>query len=221
MTASTDGSPAPGSGVPPKRIKRSNVVHPLIDLALTLFFFYVTFWGVTELSKSYDLIVYNAVVCGSIIVLIISTSYGARCVGSMFSRRVMLTRPPYVDVMADPLKMRKFCDQAWQFAVHFFCSLFEMYVIYENSNWWFEPASCWTPDPSQQTMSEATKLLFILQFQIWAYTGFSCRFLEEKHNDYVVMMAHHSVTILLILSEFASLFFVCDRHFCLSMIIRL
>ncbi|RLN99780.1 hypothetical protein DYB28_004004, partial [Aphanomyces astaci] len=37
---------------------------------------------------------------------------------------------------------------------------------------------------------------------IWLYTAFSCKFLEEVRKDYLVMMAHHVVTIALVTLSF-------------------
>jgi hypothetical protein len=41
--------------------------------------------------------------------------------------------------------------------------------------------------------------LLHLPFQaIWIYTAFSCKFVEEIRKDYLVMMTHHVVTIMLV-----------------------
>ena len=43
------------------------------------------------------------------------------------------------------------------------------------------------------------KLFYCVQIAIWTWTGFSCKYLEERRKDYVEMMLHHCVTIALML----------------------
>ena len=43
------------------------------------------------------------------------------------------------------------------------------------------------------------KLFYCVQIAIWTWTGFSCKYLEERRKDYAEMMLHHCVTIALML----------------------
>ena len=57
---------------------------------------------------------------------------------------------------------------------------------------------------------EAAGLRFIsppthrVQLAIWIWTGLSCKFLEERRKDYLEMMAHHVLTVALILNSFVA-----------------
>ena len=106
----------------------------------------------------------------------------------------------------DPLKsniaMKKWKDQAWQLAIHLSMSLFELKMIRQNPQWWQDPATCfsncpkehYTPNDDPAALSNDMRLFYVLQLAIWMWTGFSCKWLEERRKDYVEMMLHHVVT---------------------------
>ncbi|RLN32021.1 hypothetical protein BBJ28_00017130 [Nothophytophthora sp. Chile5] len=106
--------------------------------------------------------------------------------GGWFSRT-------FLQHLGDPLKkavtMKKWCDQSWQLAIHVSMTIFELYVL-RDETWWQDTTTC--------------KLLFHYgDAAIWIYTAFSCKFLEEIRKDYLVMMTHHVVTIALVTWSYA------------------
>ncbi|CEG41745.1 lag1 longevity assurance isoform partial [Plasmopara halstedii] len=115
----------------------------------------------------------------------------------------------FLQHLGDPLKkavaMKKWCDQSWQLVLHVSMSMFELYVL-RDETWWQDTTTLWDQGtdtgvfPSQKF---ATKLLYITQMAIYIYTAFSCKFMEEIRKDYLVMMTHHVVTIALVTWSYA------------------
>lgn len=108
--------------------------------------------------------------------------------------------------LRDPLKkkttMKKWKDQAWQLVIHVSMSIFEFYILLDET-WWSDTDSMWNYDAVSKSCSFGAihlklKVFFILQMAIWGYTAFSCKFLEEHRKDYLVMMTHHVLTIMLV-----------------------
>jgi hypothetical protein len=98
-------------------------------------------------------------------------------------------------------KQRKFSDQAWQLSIHVAMTCCELYLLKDNT-WYSDPATCFEPCPSDFVASPELRLFYILQLSIWVWTGFSCYFLESRRKDYVEMMLHHCVTIMLVLGSY-------------------
>ncbi|ETV82903.1 hypothetical protein H257_04676 [Aphanomyces astaci] len=124
------------------------------------------------------------------------------CVGGRYISQRFLKH------LGDPLKkdvtMRKFTDQSWQLVIHASMTVLELYVLQDEA-WWSDTTTLWnsarpTCDYSQHKLM--TTLLYMAQLAIWLYTAFSCKFLEEVRKDYLVMMAHHVVTIALVTLSF-------------------
>ncbi|KAG6609224.1 Longevity-assurance protein (LAC1) [Phytophthora cinnamomi] len=122
--------------------------------------------------------------------------------GGWFSRT-------FLQHLGDPLKkavtMKKWCDQSWQLAIHVSMTIFELYVL-RDETWWQDTTTLWNQGTDTgvfPTQKFSTKLLYITQLAIWIYTAFSCKFLEEIRKDYLVMMTHHVVTIALVTWSYA------------------
>ncbi|POM66056.1 Longevity-assurance protein (LAC1) [Phytophthora palmivora] len=122
--------------------------------------------------------------------------------GGWFSRT-------FLHHLGDPLKkavtMKKWCDQSWQLVIHVTMTIFELYVL-RDETWWQDTTTLWNQGTDTgvfPTQKFSTKLLYITQLAIWIYTAFSCKFLEEIRKDYLVMMTHHVVTIALVTWSYA------------------
>lgn len=122
--------------------------------------------------------------------------------GKWFSRT-------FLQHLGDPLKksvaLKKWCDQSWQLVIHVSMTIFELYVL-RDETWWQDTTTLWNQGTDTGVFSTqrfATKLLYIIQLAIWIYTAFSCKFLEEIRKDYLVMMTHHVVTIALVTWSYA------------------
>ena len=46
--------------------------------------------------------------------------------------------------------------------------------------------------------SHAFVVFYAAQLAVWIYTGFVCAFLDERKKDFLVMMAHHVITVALV-----------------------
>ena len=68
-----------------------------------------------------------------------------------------------------------------------------------NPQWWQDPGTCFVNCPQEHhtreddpaALSSEMRLFYVLQLAIWMWTGFSCKWLEERRKDYVEMMLHH------------------------------
>jgi len=107
--------------------------------------------------------------------------------------------------------MTKWKDQSWQLMIHTSMTAFEVYCLW-GETWWDQPLTIWLPDvtqgyyiPSEQPLK--LKLLYIVQLAIWAYTAFSHRFLETRRYDYLQMLAHHVLTMALVIGSWSFTYF--------------
>jgi len=104
----------------------------------------------------------------------------------------------------------KFADQLWQLVVHVSLSALAYFILrFEDGGveWLDEPASLWLPSRSIAELFVApsrasVQLLYLLQSAVWIVTACSHVWLEERHNDYLMMLAHHVVTLALILLSY-------------------
>ncbi|KAI9907853.1 hypothetical protein PsorP6_004100 [Peronosclerospora sorghi] len=104
------------------------------------------------------------------------------------------------DPLNKPITIKKWCDQSWQLAIHVSMTIFELYVL-RDETWWQDTTTLWNKGTDTgvfPTQKFSTKLLYMTQMAIWVFTAFSCKFLEEIRRDYLVMMTHHVVTIALV-----------------------
>jgi len=119
--------------------------------------------------------------------------------------------------MKSKLALRKFSDQAWQLTIHKTMTLFEVYLLFvvvdednnTSSKWWTNPETCFQPCAIEFAEGRKRRPMILNQFYlfqlaIWVYTGFSCKWVEARRKDYLEMMTHHVVTIMLVLFSFAN-----------------
>lgn len=113
--------------------------------------------------------------------------------------------------MASALAQRKVMDQAWQLAIHATMSVTAFLVIHAHVGWdWFvDMKTLWHPCPADYLKEDSElkypmvyNVFYIFQLAIWIWTAFSCKWLESRRKDYVEMMVHHIVTILLLFGSF-------------------
>ena len=111
--------------------------------------------------------------------------------------------------------LKKWEDQSWQLAVHGAMTLFEIYLLFfggggpGSDRWWAEPdttiynTALSSPCPSHVDHAPMTPLraFYVIQLAIWFWTAFSCCCLEERRKDYLEMMAHHLMTISLVMES--------------------
>jgi len=88
----------------------------------------------------------------------------------------------------------KFAEQSWQLLVHVFGASFSYYILSKEDFTWMT-----MPNALDVLYTEPypddLRVFFLAQLAVWFYTGFSCRFFEERRKDYYVMMGHHVITI--------------------------
>lgn len=112
----------------------------------------------------------------------------------------------------NPVTMKKFREQGWQLSIHVLMTCIEYVLVAQES----PNGHLMGPDsaklPWEQTFpinaggmyrqpSNWLVLLYATQIAIWMYTAFVCWAIDERKKDYLVMMAHHVVTIALILGS--------------------
>lgn len=107
--------------------------------------------------------------------------------------------------MASELAQRKVMDQSWQLAIHVTMTAFAFYLM-KDTTWFSDPASTFEPCPQRFRDGELSRpaqlnCYYLMQLAIWMWTAFSCKWLESRRKDYVEMMLHHIVTIMLVLGS--------------------
>jgi hypothetical protein len=107
--------------------------------------------------------------------------------------------------LASALAQRKVQDQAWQLAIHVTMTGIALCLM-KDSSWFTDTASTFYPCPERFLSGELTRPraldgYYVLQLAIWMWTAFSCKWLESRRKDYVEMMLHHIVTIMLVLGS--------------------
>lgn len=106
---------------------------------------------------------------------------------------------------ASDLSQRKIMDQSWQLVIHITMTAFAYYLM-KDTDWFSDTASTFNPCPSRFRSGELTRPMqlnayYLMQLAIWMWTAFSCKWLESRRKDYVEMMLHHIVTIMLVLAS--------------------
>ena len=140
--------------------------------------------------------------CAVTLVGIVSVRHAAAAVGRWLSRgwRSSASIPEECrDPLSPAVALKKWCDQAWQFAIHATMAVWEVRLLLQHPAWWADPRhriGC----PGSYAISAELEAFFVLQFVLWAFTGVSCKWFEERRKDYVEMMAHHVLTVALILT---------------------
>jgi ceramide synthetase len=109
----------------------------------------------------------------------------------------------------------KFADQSWQLAVHVSLSALAYYILEledGGTGWLTDARRFWVDEgdkvnPSFFTVRDrpekaSAQLLYLLQAAVWVVTAFSHVWLESRHNDYLMMLTHHVVTLALIILSY-------------------
>jgi ceramide synthetase len=106
----------------------------------------------------------------------------------------------------------KFGDQSWQLVVHALLSALAYFILrFEDGGvaWLDDHTSLWLPELSAGVNAvyaapsrPSVQLLYLLQAAVWIVTAISHIWLEERHKDYLMMLAHHVVTLALILLSY-------------------
>jgi len=125
---------------------------------------------------------------------------GAHLFGAWFSKR--LTGDP----LADARTMRKFVDQSWQLVLHVAMTALELYILKVDGGgkpWLDDYTSFWLPandifDVYSRAEGTAVHVLYLTQAAAWFATCTVHIRFEERRRDYVMMLAHHVVTIALV-----------------------
>ena len=107
--------------------------------------------------------------------------------------------------IASELAQRKVMDQCWQLAIHFTMTCVALYLM-KDTTWISHPASSFYTCPERFRNGELKRPMeldayYLMQLAIWMWTAFSCKWLESRRKDYVEMMLHHIVTIMLVLAS--------------------
>lgn len=146
----------------------------------------------------------------AVIVVINVTSVVSEVIGRQISK--LRTYDGIPEESKDPLRkklgMRKFKAQCWQLLIHGGTTVWEIYLLRDQKDWWDNPTTTFEPCPStylgenpENKHSFELRFFYIAQLAIWVWTCFSCQFLESRRKDYIEMMLHHIVTISLVMSS--------------------
>mmetsp|Transcript_34569 Transcript_34569/g.68001 ORF Transcript_34569/g.68001 Transcript_34569/m.68001 type:complete len:357 (-) Transcript_34569:1302-2372(-) len=183
-------------------------VNPLIDHGLGVVFIALVGRLGYELLHDKDLGILFAVSFVGVIIAAQATVKVAIVVGRWISQaRVSESIPISAQrPLKTKLAMRKFSDQAWQLMIHFSMTLYELYLL-QGTEWWNSPGTCFVPCPASYVAGEnqhswELRVFYVVQLATWVWTGFSCKWLEARRKDYVEMMLHHCMTIMLVLFSF-------------------
>jgi hypothetical protein len=114
--------------------------------------------------------------------------------------------------LSSAIARKKFKDQTWQLAIHLSMALWEVRLLLAHPGWWsdagnpetgaFAPCPATVLDDPSSFGGAEVRMFYIMQLALWMWTGVSCKWLEERRKDYVEMMAHHVLTVALILNSF-------------------
>jgi hypothetical protein len=88
------------------------------------------------------------------------------------------------------LQMKKWQDQAWQLTIHASMAVFEIYLLFKETWWSDMPNMLSRCDTAEYSME--VRVFYILQLAIWMWTGFSCKFLEERRKGVDHSYSYHT-----------------------------
>ena len=104
-------------------------------------------------------------------------------------------------------KIRKFGDQSWHLVLHCAFAAAGIYIV-SGTRWLDDAASLWQADGGAHVRSAddlfrlpsraSLHALYLAQTSVYVATTVSHVFVEERHNDFLLMLAHHLVTLALI-----------------------
>jgi ceramide synthetase len=182
-------------------------VNPVLDHVLGLIFILLALRLLYEFYFDFELGVLFFVALAISYVWVQCVRKGALKVAMFISdRRVGPSIPIECQrPLASELAQRKVMDQSWQLAIHVTMTAFAFYLM-KDTTWFTDTASTFSPCPSRFREGELSRPMqlnayYVMQLAIWMWTAFSCKWLESRRKDYVEMMLHHIVTIMLVLAS--------------------
>ena len=108
-------------------------------------------------------------------------------------------------------KIRKFGDQSWHLVLHCAFTAAGLYIVTledGGTRWLDDAASLWQADGGVHVRSAdalfrlpsraSLHALYLAQTSVYVATTVSHVFVEERHNDFLLMLSHHLVTLALI-----------------------
>ncbi|KAK9709315.1 Sphingosine N-acyltransferase lag1 [Basidiobolus ranarum] len=98
-------------------------------------------------------------------------------------------------------KKQRFVEQSWQLLFFLISWSVGMYIMY-HSPYWFSPHHFWIGYPHQH-LSYLTKWYYLIISGYWLSQMFVVH-VEKRRKDHVVMVAHHCVTIALLVGSYFS-----------------
>lgn len=176
-------------------------VNPVLDAGLG-FVFVLTIakfvWGFWDDGRAVQ---FFLCLCMSL-ALMATTSFLAGLVGNAMTRcrRGKAIPANCRDPLGDPIVMKKWRGQAWQLAIHLCMAVWELRLLQESpgSEWWSHPEliGC----PGEYAVSLELEWFMLMQLALWVMTGISHKWFDERRKDYVQMMIHHIVTVMLVIT---------------------
>ena len=104
-------------------------------------------------------------------------------------------------------KIRKFGDQSWHLVLHCAFAAAGIYIV-SGTRWLDDAASLWQADGGAHVRSAddlfrlpsraSLHALYLAQTSVYVATTVSHVFVEERRNDFLLMLSHHLVTLALI-----------------------
>jgi hypothetical protein len=160
-------------------------INPILDHALgagiILLVARFVYWGAFETDDADALPMFAAAVAGCM-VAIVATRSVAVIVGRVLSNFRSHSGIPEDcrDPLASDVAMKKWQDQSWQLAIHFWMSVWEIRLLVANQQWWYEPTSIGCPGTYE--VSFELKAFCLFQIALWMVTGVSCKWFEERRK---------------------------------------
>jgi acyl-CoA-dependent ceramide synthase len=96
-------------------------------------------------------------------------------------------------------KLQRFMEQGWLIIFYTISWSVGMWIMY-NSKYWFNLDELWRDYPFYQ-LTPAMKHYYLIQLAFW-WQQLIIVNVEEKRKDYTVMVAHHVITIVLIMKSY-------------------
>jgi len=101
---------------------------------------------------------------------------------------------------ANPINAAKFHEQLWQMAVHVAMT----YLNWDSLRYMGREGTIFDGSPVPvEGLDGALVTVYIWQAAIWFVTAFRHRFMAPRAKDYLLMYAHHVVTLLLIIGSYS------------------